>query len=97
MQNWHFGATDGSTNMGIVNHLTCPSCPLEDSTAHIMGGCEHTVMKKQYIARHDQTARMLFSAVIKAKHGRDYMIGDFGKLEELKELGIHSTRVPSFV
>ena len=51
MQNWHFGATDGSTNMGIVNHLTCPSCPLEDSTAHIMGGCEHTDMKKQYIAR----------------------------------------------
>ena len=49
------------------------------------------------IARHDKATMMLSCAVTKGKHGGDYMIGDFGKLEELKELGIHSKRVPSSV
>ena len=54
-------------------------------------------MKKQYIARHDKAANLLFRSVIKGRQGGSYMIGDFGKIEELKEIGIHSKKIPSFV
>ena len=56
-----------------------------------MGSCDNTDMKKQYIGRHDEAARMLSSAVIKGKHGGDYVIGAFGKVEELKEQELKGT------
>ena len=83
--------------MGLVRYSTCPICPLEDSIGHIMGGCSHADMKKQYIARHDKATTMLSNAMTKGKRGGDYMIGDFGKVEKLKEVGVHSKKIPSFI
>ena len=83
--------------MKIVPHTTCPICPLEDSIGHIMGGCSHTDMKKQYIARHDKAVRMLIKSLIKGKQGGNYIVADVGQMEQLKELGVHSKRIPSFV
>ena len=83
--------------MGRVNHITCPICPSEDSIGHMMGGCRHADMKKQYISRHDTAARLLTEGVARGHLGGSYMIGDTGKAEVLTEIGVHSKRIPSFV
>ena len=54
-------------------------------------------MKKQYIARHDKAVRMLIKSLIKGKQGGNYIVADVGQMEQLKELGVHSKRIPSFV
>ncbi|KAL3151126.1 hypothetical protein ABBQ38_012992 [Trebouxia sp. C0009 RCD-2024] len=54
-------------------------------------------MKKQYIARHDKAMRAVVQAFTKGRLGSYYLIADVGRLEGLKELGVHSKRVPAFV
>ena len=83
--------------MGKLPHKKCPLCKHDDSIGHIMGACAHPDLRKQYIARHDKAARMLVQAFIKGKQGGHYLIADIGTAEGLKEIGVHSKRVPSFV
>ena len=42
-------------------------------------------------------ATMLSNAMTKGKRGGDYMTGDFGKVGKLKEIGVHSKKIPSFI
>ena len=59
-----------------------------------LGGCLHKDIKKQYIARNDKAIRAKVQAFTKGKHGGFCLIADVGHLEGLKEIGVHSTRVP---
>ena len=63
------------------------------------GGCSHPDMKKQlqYVAAHDKAMRMLIQTCIKCNKGGFYLIADEGRVEGLKEIGVHNKRVPAFV
>lgn len=82
---------------GIARDSRCPLCRQQDSGGHIAGGCLHRDMKKQYIARHDKAMRAVVQAFTKGSLGSFYLIANVGRLEGLKELGVHSKRVPAFV
>ena len=57
----------------------------------------HPDMSKQYIARHDKAMRTVIQAFTKGQCGSHYLIADVGKIEGLKDIGVHSKRVPAFV
>ena len=82
---------------GIARDRACPLCRQEDSGGHILGACLLKDMKTQYIARHDKAMRAVVQAFTKGRHGGFYLIADVGHLEGLKEIGVHSKRVPAFV
>ena len=82
---------------GIARDSRCPLCSDEDSWGRVLGGCLHGDMKKQYIARHDKAMRAVVQTFTRSKHGIFYLIADVGREEGLKELGVHSKRVPSYV
>ena len=52
-------------------------------------------MKKQNIARHD--AMMRIKGFTKGTKGSHYLIADVGTADTLKNIGVHSIRVPKFV
>ena len=54
-------------------------------------------MKKQHIARHDAMMRMLIKEFTKGSKGSHYLIADVGTVDTLKDLGVHSKRVPKFM
>ena len=54
-------------------------------------------MKKQHIARHDAMMRMLIKGFTKGTKGSHYLIADVGTADTLKDIGVHSKRVPKFV
>ena len=54
-------------------------------------------MKKQHIARHDAMMRMLIKEFTKGAKGSHYLIADVGTTDALKDIGVHSKRVPTFV
>ncbi len=54
-------------------------------------------MSKQYIARHDKAMRTVIEAFTKGQCGSHYLIADVGKIEGLKDIGVHSKRVPAFI
>ena len=83
----------------IAQSTRCPlpGCRGSDSATHIMLECTHPDMKKQHIARYDAMMRLLIREVTKGKRGSQYMIADVGTLDKLKEIGVHSKRVPSFI
>jgi len=54
-------------------------------------------MSKQYIARHDKAMRTVIQAFTKGQCGSHYLIAEVGKIEGLKDMGVHSKRVPAFV
>ncbi len=53
----------------------------------------HPDMSKQYIARHDKAMRTVIQAFTKGQCGSHYLIADVGKIEGLKDIGVHSKRV----
>ena len=57
----------------------------------------HPDMSKQYIARHIKAMRTVIQAFTKGQCGSHYLIADVGKIEGLKDIGVHSKRVPAFV
>ena len=57
----------------------------------------HPDMSKQYIARHDKAMRTVIQAFTKGQCGSHHLIADVGKIEGLKDIGVHSKRVPAFV
>ncbi len=57
----------------------------------------HPDMSKQYIARHDKAMRTVIQAFTKGQCGSHYLIAEVGKIEGLKDMGVHSKRVPAFV
>ena len=59
--------------------------------------CTHADMKKQHIARHDAMMRMLIKGFTKGTKGSHYLIADVGTSDTLKDIGVHSKRVPKFV
>jgi len=61
------------------------------------GSCMHPDMSKQYIARHDKAMRTVIQAFTKGQCGSHYLIADVGKVEGLKDMGVHSKRVPALV
>ena len=82
---------------GICQDARCPLCHGEDSGGHVLGGCMHKDMTSQFIARHDKAMRSVIQSFTKGRHGSFYLVADVGKAEGLKEIGIHSKRVPAFV
>ena len=48
-------------------------------------------------ARHDAMMRMLIKEFTKGSKGSHYLIADVGTVDTLKDLGVHSKRVPKFV
>ncbi len=81
----------------IARDTRCPHCRGDDSQGHIIGSCMHPDMSKQYIARHDKAMRTVIEAFSKGQCGSHYLIADVGKIEGLKDMGVHSKRVPAFV
>ncbi len=70
----------------------CPLCRGDDSQGHIFGSCMHPDMSKQYIARHDKAMRTVIQAFTKGQCGSHYLIADVGKIEGLKDIGVHAHR-----
>ncbi len=81
----------------ITRDTRCPLCRGDDSQGHIFGSCMHPDMSKQYTARHDKAMRTVIQAFTKEQCGSHYLIADVGKVEGLKDMGVHSKRVPAFV
>ena len=54
-------------------------------------------MKKQHIARHNAMMRMLIKGFTEGAKGRHYLIADIGTVDTLKDIGVHSKRVPKFM
>ena len=54
---------------GIARDTCCPLCRQADSGGHILGGCLHKDMKKQYIARHDKAMRAVVQAFTNGRFG----------------------------
>ena len=54
-------------------------------------------MSKQYIARHNSAMRTVIQAFTKGQCGGHYLIADVGKIEGLKDMGMHSKREPAFL
>ncbi len=78
----------------IARDTHCPLFRGDDSQGHIFGSCMHSEMSKQYIARHDKAMRTVIQAFTKEQY---YQIADVGKIEALKDIGMHSKGVPAFV
>ena len=83
----------------IATNSKCPlpGCQGNDGAGHILLECMHADMKKQHIARHDAMMRMLIKEFTKGTKGSHYLIADVGTVDTLKDLGVHSKRVPKFV
>ena len=81
----------------IARDTRCSLCRGDDSQGHIFESCMHPDMSKQYIARHDKAMRTVIQAFTKGQCGSHYLIADVGKIEGLKDIGVHSKRVPAFV
>ena len=77
--------------------MKCPLCGLDDAAGHILGGCKHKEMSAMYIARHDKAMRKVIQEVIRGEYGNYYIIADVGTPDGLKEMGVHSKRIPAFV
>ena len=64
-----------------VRTATCNACPLwslEDSGIHFLGACRHRDMVKSYIARHNETGRLILEAITKGTSGNRVSIADLG-------------------
>ena len=72
-------------------------CEGHVGAGHILLECTHADMKKQHIARHDAMMRMLIKEFTKGAKGSHYLIADVGTVDTLKDIGVHSKRVPKFV
>ncbi|KAL3132038.1 hypothetical protein ABBQ32_008656 [Trebouxia sp. C0010 RCD-2024] len=81
---------------GIARDSHWPLCRQADSGGHILEGYLHAHMKKQCVARHDKAIRAMVQAFNQGRLGTYYLIPDVGRLEGLKELGVHSKRVHTF-
>ena len=83
----------------IAINIKCPlpNCQGDDSAGRFMLECTHPDVKKQHIARHDTLMRMLIRAFTRGKHGSHYLIADVGTMDKLKDIGVHSKRVPTFI
>ena len=70
-----------------------------DGAGHILLECTHADMKKQHIARHDAMMRMSVKEFAKGAKGSHYSSHDenVGTMDTLKDIGVHSKRVPKFV
>jgi hypothetical protein len=72
-----------TTTPAMPPNDTCPLCPKPDSSSHILGGCLHPDMKKQYILRHDEAVRMVCEAILQGSLGGCYTIMDAGRRVDL--------------
>jgi len=79
----------------IAMDRRCPLCRGDHSQGHIVWSYMHPDMSKQYIARHDKAMRTVIQAFTKGQCGSHYLIADVGKIEGLKDMGVHSKRVPA--
>ena len=73
-----------------------PGCQGNDGAGHLLLECTIADMKKQHIARHDAMMRMLTKGFTKGTKG-SHLIADAGTADTLKDIGVHSKRVPKFV
>ncbi len=79
----------------IAMDRRCPLCRGDHSQGHIVWSYMHPDMSKQYIARHGKAMRTVIQAFTKGQCGSHYLIADVGKIEGLKDMGVHSKRVPA--
>ena len=56
-RSWPLCGSKHTCQVRVLLDSRCPLCRQEDSGGHILGGCLHRDMKKQYIARHDKAMR----------------------------------------
>ena len=57
----------------------------------------HPNMSKQYIARHDKAVRTVIQAFTRGQCESHYLIADVGKIEDFKDINVHSKTVAAFV
>ena len=81
----------------VAKDTKCLLCGNPDSAGHILGHCQHKELKAHYIARHDMAMRKIIKEVMKGQSGSHFIIADVGQLEGLRQLGVHSKRIPEFV
>ena len=53
-------------------------------------------MSKQCVTRQDKAMRTVIQAFTTGQWGSHYLIADVGKVKGLKDMGVHSMRVPAF-
>ena len=75
----------------------CPHCRQPDSGGHILGGCNHRVMKSLYISRHDEAMRKVLKHINQGKHGAFLKIADIGRSELTNDLGVLDKRTPTWL
>ena len=83
---------------GMSNTPQCPLCGQMDGGGHISGGCQHHVMNRMYMARHNSTGRILLKAISKGSMGADLVMADLGSAEKCEQDGapiITQRRVPA--
>ena len=86
---------------GRSPHPFCPhgcrhaGAPVVDGATHILGGCQHTVMKAMYIERHNEATRLLANLILLGRAG-SYVVADAGREDKLPK-GVHATRLPTWL
>ena len=75
----------------VAMNARCPLCQGDDSGGHILGGCKHKDMTKQFIARHDKAMRAVIQSFTKGKHGSYYLIANVGQDVERVSTMFHLT------
>lgn len=63
----------------------CPLCPGEDSGSHLLGGCQHPVLHKVYIARHNRAVQLIRQALSKGSLADCPMYMEACRQDELPE------------
>jgi ribonuclease HI/exonuclease III len=82
----------------LATSSACPLCGGPDSAGHILGGCQHRVMKAMYIARHNHAVQRIQKLI--SKHScmaAFYTVMDACSESDITQHGAHSTRIPRWV
>ena len=75
----------------------CPLCKEADGISHMLGSCNHAMMKGMYIERHNLAARKILRLILEGSHGNCYMLADVGSEAKLGGLGALDSRLPEWL
>ena len=81
----------------IARHFKCPLCHLDDSTAHMVNGCQHPEMKALQIERHNAAGRLILKEMAQGKHGSNYIMADLGCYNKMEEMLVHDNRLSASI
>ena len=75
----------------------CPLCGEHDGITHMLGNCDHPMMKAMYIERHNAATRKILRLILEGSRGSFYMLADVGSTDKLGNIGPLDSRLPEWL